>query len=74
MLGEFLAFRIDIVPSSCEVNVVVAGDIDVATAHDLEEHLQAVERSSRDVVIDRRAPPRRWQAVGGARPVGRRRR
>ena len=52
MLGEFEAFRIDIVPTSCEVNVVVAGDIDVATAHDLHEHLQAVERSSRDVVID----------------------
>ena len=52
MIGGSETFRIDVVPSSGDVTVVVCGDIDVATARELNDNLQAVERSSRDVIVD----------------------
>lgn len=51
-VAETVRFGIDIVSSSCEVTVVVSGDIDLATACELDEHLRAVDRSDRDVVVD----------------------
>lgn len=51
-MGDVETFWIDAVSCSSAVTVVVCGDIDLATAPEVDEHLQAVERSSRDVVVD----------------------
>ena len=52
MIGEFEALRIDVVARSDELIVVVCGDIDVATAPQLDGHLRKAEQWGRDVVVD----------------------
>lgn len=52
MIDDIEGFRIDVVPNSCQVTLVIYGDIDLATAHQVDEHLRGVELSRRDVVID----------------------